>query len=166
MCMFVHVQNLRVRCCGGVEFFTRSAQKVSGSLSQKFLLVDGDRAISGSYRWAVYYTVCCECAWTQCNVVYLKLLQSIFFHFIVAACRNLSANANFWKWGRSSTIIKLHLNTHRLLVRHHCRCSYIFTNISVHRLHPSFHQEVEKNEKLMWSKTIMPCMIWEHKGLL
>ncbi|KAM9362587.1 protein FAM83G [Symphorus nematophorus] len=46
-----HLKNLRVRCCGGVEFFTRSAQKVCGSLSQKFLLVDGDRAISGSYSF-------------------------------------------------------------------------------------------------------------------
>ncbi|XP_034447404.1 protein FAM83G isoform X2 [Hippoglossus hippoglossus] len=46
-----HLKNLRVRCCGGVEFFTRSAQQVRGSLSQKFLLVDGDRAISGSYSF-------------------------------------------------------------------------------------------------------------------
>ncbi|XP_077575415.1 protein FAM83G-like [Stigmatopora nigra] len=46
-----HLKNLRVRCCGGVEFFTRSAQKIRGSLSQKFLLVDGDRAISGSYSF-------------------------------------------------------------------------------------------------------------------
>ncbi|CAN9510176.1 unnamed protein product [Ophioblennius macclurei] len=46
-----HVKNLRVRCCGGVEFYTRSAQKVRGALSQKFLLVDGDRAISGSYSF-------------------------------------------------------------------------------------------------------------------
>lgn len=46
-----HLKNLRVRCCGGVEFYTRSAQKVHGSLSQKFLLVDGDRAISGSYSF-------------------------------------------------------------------------------------------------------------------
>ncbi|XP_017263205.1 protein FAM83G [Kryptolebias marmoratus] len=46
-----HLKNLRVRCCGGQEFFTRSAQKVRGSLSEKFLLVDGDRAISGSYSF-------------------------------------------------------------------------------------------------------------------
>ncbi|XP_034544480.1 protein FAM83G [Notolabrus celidotus] len=46
-----HLKNLRVRCCGGVEFYSRSAQKVRGSLSQKFLLVDGDRAISGSYSF-------------------------------------------------------------------------------------------------------------------
>ncbi|XP_062290047.1 protein FAM83G [Scomber scombrus] len=46
-----HLKNLRVRCCGGVEFFTRSAQSVRGSLSEKFLLVDGDRAISGSYSF-------------------------------------------------------------------------------------------------------------------
>lgn len=46
-----HLKNLRVRSCGGVEFFTRSAQKVRGSLKEKFLLVDGDRAISGSYSY-------------------------------------------------------------------------------------------------------------------
>uniref|UniRef100_A0A3P9KTP2 Si:dkeyp-9d4.4 n=1 Tax=Oryzias latipes TaxID=8090 RepID=A0A3P9KTP2_ORYLA len=46
-----HLKNLRVRCCGGVEFFARSAQKVHGSLNQKFLLTDGDRAISGSYSF-------------------------------------------------------------------------------------------------------------------
>ncbi|KAF7662669.1 hypothetical protein LDENG_00230240 [Lucifuga dentata] len=46
-----HLKNLRVRCCGGVEFYTRSAQKVRGFLSQKFLLADGDRAISGSYSF-------------------------------------------------------------------------------------------------------------------
>ncbi|XP_072240871.1 protein FAM83G isoform X2 [Leuresthes tenuis] len=46
-----HLKNLRVRYCGGVEFYTRSAHKVRGSLSQKFLLVDGDRAISGSYSF-------------------------------------------------------------------------------------------------------------------
>uniref|UniRef100_A0A3B4AT04 Scaffolding anchor of CK1 domain-containing protein n=1 Tax=Periophthalmus magnuspinnatus TaxID=409849 RepID=A0A3B4AT04_9GOBI len=45
----------QIRSCGGVEFLTRSAQKVRGSLKEKFLLVDGDRAISGSYRW-VFYT--------------------------------------------------------------------------------------------------------------
>lgn len=46
-----HLKNLRVRSCGGVEFFTRSAQKVRGSLKEKFILVDGDRAISGSYSY-------------------------------------------------------------------------------------------------------------------
>ncbi|XP_061575463.1 protein FAM83G [Cololabis saira] len=46
-----HLKNLRVRCCGGVEFFTRLAKKVRGSLSQRFLLVDGDKAISGSYSF-------------------------------------------------------------------------------------------------------------------
>ncbi|XP_033985337.1 protein FAM83G [Trematomus bernacchii] len=46
-----HLKNLRVRSCGGVEFFTRSAQRVRGALSQKFLLVDADKAISGSYSF-------------------------------------------------------------------------------------------------------------------
>ncbi|XP_050961347.1 protein FAM83G [Labeo rohita] len=46
-----HLNHLRVRCIGGAEFYTRSAQKVRGSLSQKFMFVDGDRAVSGSYSF-------------------------------------------------------------------------------------------------------------------
>ncbi|XP_039504230.1 protein FAM83G isoform X2 [Pimephales promelas] len=46
-----HLSHLRVRCIGGCEFYTRSAQKVRGSLSQKFMFVDGDRAVSGSYSF-------------------------------------------------------------------------------------------------------------------
>ncbi|XP_067298246.1 protein FAM83G isoform X1 [Pseudorasbora parva] len=46
-----HLNHLRVRCIGGCEFYTRSAQKVRGSLSQKFMFVDGDRAVSGSYSF-------------------------------------------------------------------------------------------------------------------
>ncbi|XP_030635466.1 protein FAM83G [Chanos chanos] len=46
-----HLKNLRVRCCGGSEFYTRSAKKVRGSLSQRFMFIDGDRAISGSYSF-------------------------------------------------------------------------------------------------------------------
>lgn len=43
-------QNLRVRSIGGTEFFTRSATKFKGVLAQKFMFVDGDRAVCGSYR--------------------------------------------------------------------------------------------------------------------
>ncbi|XP_051561446.1 protein FAM83G-like [Myxocyprinus asiaticus] len=46
-----HLNHLRVRCIGGVEFYTRSAQKVHGSLGQRFMFVDGDRAVSGSYSF-------------------------------------------------------------------------------------------------------------------
>ncbi|XP_071246391.1 protein FAM83G-like [Salvelinus alpinus] len=46
-----HLKNLRVRCSEGVEFYTRSAQKVRGSLSQRYMLVDGDRAVTGSYSF-------------------------------------------------------------------------------------------------------------------
>ncbi|XP_067115016.1 protein FAM83G [Osmerus mordax] len=46
-----HLKNLRVRCNGGVDFYSRSAQKVRGSLSQRFLFLDGDKAISGSYSF-------------------------------------------------------------------------------------------------------------------
>ncbi|XP_076846183.1 uncharacterized protein fam83gb [Brachyhypopomus gauderio] len=46
-----HLQHLRVRCTGGAEFHTRTAKKVRGSLGQKFIFVDGDRAVSGSYSF-------------------------------------------------------------------------------------------------------------------
>lgn len=44
------LQNLRVRSTAGTEFFTRSATKFKGVLAQKFMFVDGDRAMCGSYR--------------------------------------------------------------------------------------------------------------------
>ncbi|XP_028830606.1 protein FAM83G isoform X1 [Denticeps clupeoides] len=46
-----HLKYLRVRCIGGAEFYTRSAQKVQGTLGQRFMFVDGDRAVSGSYSF-------------------------------------------------------------------------------------------------------------------
>ncbi|XP_056622819.1 protein FAM83G isoform X2 [Triplophysa dalaica] len=46
-----HLNNLRVRCIGGADFYTRSAQRVFGSLGSRFMFVDGDRAVSGSYSF-------------------------------------------------------------------------------------------------------------------
>ncbi|XP_036380392.1 protein FAM83G [Megalops cyprinoides] len=46
-----HLKNLRVRYIGGTEFYTRSSKKVHGSMSQKFMFVDGDRTVSGSYSF-------------------------------------------------------------------------------------------------------------------
>ncbi|XP_009430902.2 protein FAM83G isoform X1 [Pan troglodytes] len=53
-----HLKNLRVRSSGGTEFFTRSATKFKGALAQKFMFVDGDRAVCGSYSftWAAART--------------------------------------------------------------------------------------------------------------
>ncbi|NXE96370.1 FA83G protein, partial [Menura novaehollandiae] len=46
-----HLKNLRIRSTGGTEFFTRSATKFKGALAQKFMFVDGDRAMCGSYSF-------------------------------------------------------------------------------------------------------------------
>ncbi|MBN3306812.1 FA83G protein, partial [Amia calva] len=46
-----HLKNLRVRSIGGTAFYTRSSKKVHGQLSQKFMFVDGDRSMSGSYSF-------------------------------------------------------------------------------------------------------------------
>ncbi|XP_056609282.1 uncharacterized protein fam83ga isoform X2 [Triplophysa dalaica] len=44
-------KNLRVRSIRGAEFFSRSSKRVCGSQSQKFMFIDGDKAVSGSYSF-------------------------------------------------------------------------------------------------------------------
>ncbi|KAM3916736.1 protein FAM83G [Leptodactylus fuscus] len=46
-----HLKNLRVRSVGGSEFYTRFCTKFKGSLGQKFMFVDGDKAMCGSYSF-------------------------------------------------------------------------------------------------------------------
>ncbi|XP_064171308.1 protein FAM83G [Anguilla rostrata] len=46
-----HLKNLRVRTAGGTVLHTHSHRKVCGQLSQKFMFVDGDRAVTGSYSY-------------------------------------------------------------------------------------------------------------------
>ncbi|XP_053133147.1 protein FAM83G [Hemicordylus capensis] len=46
-----HLKNLRVRTTGGTEFFTHSATRFKGNLAQKFMFVDGDKAMCGSYSF-------------------------------------------------------------------------------------------------------------------
>ncbi|XP_078096839.1 uncharacterized protein fam83gb [Mustelus asterias] len=45
------LKNLRVYSIGGTEFNTRSAKTIEGRQMQKFLLIDGDRAMCGSYSF-------------------------------------------------------------------------------------------------------------------
>ncbi|XP_034297388.1 protein FAM83G isoform X1 [Pantherophis guttatus] len=53
-----HLKNLRIGTIGGTEFFTRSAMTFKGALAQKFMFVDGDKAVCGSYSftWAAART--------------------------------------------------------------------------------------------------------------
>ncbi|XP_043091586.1 uncharacterized protein fam83ga [Puntigrus tetrazona] len=46
-----HLKNLRVRSIRGSEFFSRSSKRVCGIQSQKFMFIDGDKAVSGSYSF-------------------------------------------------------------------------------------------------------------------
>ncbi|XP_051571651.1 uncharacterized protein fam83ga [Myxocyprinus asiaticus] len=46
-----HLKNLRVRSIRGAEFFSRSSKRVCGSQNQKFMFIDGDKAVSGSYSF-------------------------------------------------------------------------------------------------------------------
>ncbi|OCT61724.1 protein FAM83G-like [Xenopus laevis] len=46
-----HLKNLRIRSVGGSEFYTRSSTKFKGSLAQKFMFVDGDKSVCGSYSF-------------------------------------------------------------------------------------------------------------------
>ncbi|XP_040919500.1 mucin-17-like isoform X2 [Toxotes jaculatrix] len=46
-----HLKNLRVRCTEGAAFYTRSCTKVRGQLGHRFMFIDGDKAVSGSYSF-------------------------------------------------------------------------------------------------------------------
>ncbi|XP_056391522.1 protein FAM83G isoform X2 [Hyla sarda] len=46
-----HLKNLRIRSIGGAEFYTRVSTKFRGSLGQKFMFVDGDKTVCGSYSF-------------------------------------------------------------------------------------------------------------------
>ncbi|KAK6312583.1 hypothetical protein J4Q44_G00182470 [Coregonus suidteri] len=46
-----HLKSLRVRVTGGEEFFSRSCTRVRGRLGHRFLFIDGDKAVSGSYSF-------------------------------------------------------------------------------------------------------------------
>lgn len=44
-------QNLDIRTVRGCSFQSRWRRQVSGSVREKFVLLDGERVISGSYRY-------------------------------------------------------------------------------------------------------------------
>ncbi|XP_039190968.1 protein FAM83E isoform X1 [Crotalus tigris] len=46
-----HTENLRVRTLHGCSFQSRSQKQITGTLKEKFLLVDGEIAITGSYSF-------------------------------------------------------------------------------------------------------------------
>ncbi|XP_028311500.1 uncharacterized protein LOC114468673 [Gouania willdenowi] len=46
-----HLKQLRVRCTQGAEFYTRTCTKVRGQMGHRFMFVDGDKAVSGSYNF-------------------------------------------------------------------------------------------------------------------
>ncbi|KAM4716425.1 protein FAM83G [Anableps anableps] len=46
-----HLKHLRVRCTEGAEFYTRYCTKVKGQLGHRFMFIDGDKAVSGSYSF-------------------------------------------------------------------------------------------------------------------
>ncbi|XP_076607749.1 uncharacterized protein LOC143333559 [Chaetodon auriga] len=46
-----HLKHLRVRCTDGLEFYTHSSTKVKGRMGHRFMFIDGDKAVSGSYSF-------------------------------------------------------------------------------------------------------------------
>ncbi|KAM7386602.1 hypothetical protein PAMA_009285 [Pampus argenteus] len=44
-------KHLRVRRIGGTEFHTRTSTKVRGRMGHRFMFIDGDKAVSGSYSF-------------------------------------------------------------------------------------------------------------------
>lgn len=46
-----HLKHVRVRCSGGMQFHTRSSTMVRGRMGHRFMFIDGDKAVSGSYSF-------------------------------------------------------------------------------------------------------------------
>ncbi|CAG5897591.1 unnamed protein product [Menidia menidia] len=46
-----HLKYLRVRCSEGAQFHTRHCTKVRGRMGHRFMFLDGDKAVSGSYSF-------------------------------------------------------------------------------------------------------------------
>uniref|UniRef100_A0A3B5Q689 Mucin-5AC-like n=1 Tax=Xiphophorus maculatus TaxID=8083 RepID=A0A3B5Q689_XIPMA len=46
-----HLKHLRVRCTEGSEFYTRYCTRIKGQLGHRFMFIDGDKAVSGSYSF-------------------------------------------------------------------------------------------------------------------
>ncbi|TFJ99356.1 Protein FAM83E [Platysternon megacephalum] len=46
-----YMENLRVRVIAGCTFWSRQRKQVTGTLKEKFLLIDGDTVITGSYSF-------------------------------------------------------------------------------------------------------------------
>ncbi|XP_038156664.1 uncharacterized protein LOC119793534 [Cyprinodon tularosa] len=46
-----HLKHLRVRCTAGAEFYTRHCTKVKGQSGHRFMFIDGDKSVSGSYSF-------------------------------------------------------------------------------------------------------------------
>uniref|UniRef100_A0A3Q3X2X5 Scaffolding anchor of CK1 domain-containing protein n=1 Tax=Mola mola TaxID=94237 RepID=A0A3Q3X2X5_MOLML len=47
-----HLKHLRVRCSDGIEFYTRSSSVVKGRMGHRFMFIDGNKAVSGSYSFS------------------------------------------------------------------------------------------------------------------
>lgn len=54
------LQHLRVRCSGGMQFHTRSSTMVRGRMGHRFMFIDGDKAVSGSYRSVKVFVFHCR----------------------------------------------------------------------------------------------------------
>ncbi|XP_073350199.1 protein FAM83G-like [Pagrus major] len=46
-----HLKHLRVRCTEGSVFHTRFSTKVKGRMGHRFMFIDGDKAVSGTYSF-------------------------------------------------------------------------------------------------------------------
>ncbi|KAL4655318.1 protein FAM83D-like [Arapaima gigas] len=47
-----HLQNMRVRTITGATYFLRSGSKIVGKVNERFMLIDGNRVATGSYRFS------------------------------------------------------------------------------------------------------------------
>lgn len=48
---FLWFQNMRIRCLSGDTYYSKAGKKFVGQVLEKFILIDCDQVVAGTYRW-------------------------------------------------------------------------------------------------------------------
>lgn len=49
-CLFYYLKHMKVRSITGSTYYMRSGAQITGKVHERFMLIDGNRVATGSYR--------------------------------------------------------------------------------------------------------------------
>ena len=72
----VRVQNMRIRSVCGDTYCTKSGKKFTGQVLEKYLIIDCEEVITGSYRWGRTHTPAPAVHWQPFSVEFKQTASS------------------------------------------------------------------------------------------